>query len=295
MAPPANNKAMKRQTLTRLQQGDVIELSGEPWIVWSANECRANACPVQFARLEYQPNGRLIERSGKSEGISPNSEAPILLCVEGDLVEFVARMKKGNINSMKTKKTNKKEKAPKSKRVSKYGLIRGHSAPAFIRACGHAGWTLDEVRQFVADEAETEIKPTTVRSQWWWGARQGNSLPDLSKSQLEELRPKGLRKNGKKKPAKPEEPARKKKKKELKEKPSEEPLAEEEYEPVADETTQREEPAPRKKKKKKTRQEEPESQEEPPTKKKKKKKLPIYEEEAEELAYEYEEDGLPAD
>lgn len=69
------------QTLTRLQPGQVIEISGSEYHVVMVNDCRARCLPLAKQERTITPKfGEpvTIQSSGSALNISPNSECRIV-------------------------------------------------------------------------------------------------------------------------------------------------------------------------------------------------------------------------
>lgn len=70
-----------KQTLTRLQRGQVIDLFGSEYVVVMANDCRARCLPLAKKSVDYNTRfGKNVafETAGTAQNISPESEVPIL-------------------------------------------------------------------------------------------------------------------------------------------------------------------------------------------------------------------------
>lgn len=69
------------QTLTRLQPGHLIEVSGEEYHVVMVNDCRARCVPLAKRERTITPkfgDAVTIQSTGNALNISPNSECRIL-------------------------------------------------------------------------------------------------------------------------------------------------------------------------------------------------------------------------
>lgn len=68
-------------TLTRLQPGHLIEVSGDTYHVVFVNDCRARCVPMKKQERVITPKfgeAVTIQSSGSALNISPNSDCPIV-------------------------------------------------------------------------------------------------------------------------------------------------------------------------------------------------------------------------
>lgn len=196
-----------------LKVGDVVEYGKKEYVVWFKNESRAAIAPLD-GPIQY----RVRDEDGKvqfmakenSENVSPNSEMEVLRRLGrtglADLIE--AR----NTKRTPMKKDSKKNKNSKNSkpaaveddgapRLGKLGGFEHHSVTSTLRACGKAGWSLAETREFCRIH-ELGASDTTIKIQTRAG-KVGTFGPpaEISKATLAKLRPEVPEEEEKTKPA----------------------------------------------------------------------------------------------
>lgn len=163
-------------TPTRLSVGDVVMHNGAEHFVARVNDCRASLYPV-------------ASPCGESEGISPDSELPIVRSLG---VKGLLALLESEITTTARKSRTAKDKSDEAPKLGALGGYLGFSVVSVIRALGAAGWVFADTRA-AFDREGVLAKDQTLRIQLKCGRDGNGAQAELTAKQIAQLKGKKVK------------------------------------------------------------------------------------------------------